>query len=307
MTGGDVGVYIQGTSATLIDCTVKDHSLSNVELLRSGPEMQLRGCKIEGGHEAGLHCCEASSAVLTDCHIFSSGMAGLAAQEAAKINLHRCTIRSGWEGGVMAMGKDTAVELQECIISFNTEVGIEAKQQACICLKKSTVRSNGTAGVLSRLEGQVHIDKCRGSDNGLAGVEVREKGIAQVNDSVLYGKSPKSAPQQNDKDCSPQSLPAFLTSHDSVGAGLFGELSWSLRLGDHLVRISNEPRCVVAVQCTGVASYYVLEARLSDIVAMARSSAARARFASASALCKRIGTASLWIRRRRSASVMQST
>lgn len=220
--GGDVGVYIQGVSATLVDCTVKNHNLSNIELLRSGPEMQLQGCKIEGGDQAGLHCCEGSIATLTDCHIFSSGMAGLAAQEAAKINLHRCTIRGGWEGGVMAMGKSTAVMLAECTVSCNTEVGIETKAHACITLTKSTVRSNGTAGILSRLEGRIQIEECQISDNGLAGIEAREMGFAQVNHSVLCGKSPKSAAQPSDDDCSRQSLPAFLASHDSVGAGLFG-------------------------------------------------------------------------------------
>jgi hypothetical protein len=220
--GGDVGVYIEGVTAVLTDCTVKDHDLSNVELLRSGAGTQLVRCRIEGGDEAGLHCCEGSSAALSSCHIVGSGMAGLVAQEAATINLCECTIRSGWEGGIMANGVNTNVVMQDSTVHFNAEVGVEAKERARVVLRKSSVRSNGTAGILSRLDGRVEIEECEISDNGLAGVEARETGFVQLASCTLSGVKP-AVLRDEDSGCSGiQSLPAFLASHDSVGAGLFG-------------------------------------------------------------------------------------
>jgi hypothetical protein len=219
--GGDVGVYIESSSAELTDCIIKGHALSNIELLQSGSATKLRGCTVEGGDEAGLHCCEGSVATLTGCIVRNSGMAGLAAQEASNIKLCRCTIQSGWEGGVMAMGEDTAVLLDESTVSYNAEVGVETKEHGRVVLHKSVIRSNGTAGVLTRLSGKAQIDECQIFDNGLAGVEAREHGIAQLASCHLSGVKP--VPQRHKtEDCLPQSLPAFLSSHDSVGSGIFG-------------------------------------------------------------------------------------
>lgn len=219
--GGDVGVYIEGSSAELTDCAVKGHALSNVELLNSGSGTKLRGCRIEGGDEAGLHCCEGSVATLTECVIHGSGMAGLAVQEASDIKLYRCTIKGGWEGGVMAMGQNTAVVLSNCTVSNNSEVGVESKEHGLVVLHKSVVCSNGTAGVLTRLSGKAQIDECTIFQNGLAGVEAREHGTAQLTSCHLSGAKPV-AQLYEAEDCLPQSLPAFLASHDSVGSGIFG-------------------------------------------------------------------------------------
>ena len=87
-------------------------------------------------------------------------------------------------------------------------------------LNNSCVRSNGTAGVLCRLESKAYLNGCQISSNGLAGVEAREASHVEMDRCTLFGAKSK---QQllDDQGCSPQSLPAFLASHDSVGAGLF--------------------------------------------------------------------------------------
>ena len=114
--GGDVGVCIESAMAVLTDCVIRGHTMSNIELLQSSSGTILTGCKIEGGDQAGLHCCERSLAEMTDCQIFGSGMAGLAASEGAAVRMCRCTIREGWEGGVMATGEGTRVTLDDCTV-----------------------------------------------------------------------------------------------------------------------------------------------------------------------------------------------
>ena len=121
----------------------------------------------------------------------------------------------------MAMGDQTTVTLDESTVGFNAEVGVEAKEHGRAVLCKSVIRSNGTDGVLARLGGAATIKGGQIFDNGLAGVEARENGVVQLLSCHLSGVIPATQLHKTE-DCSPQSLPAFLASHDSVASGTYG-------------------------------------------------------------------------------------
>jgi hypothetical protein len=172
--GGDTGVFVADSCCQLIECTVAAHQLSNIEIKGCLPGTVLRGCCIEGGEEAGLHIYDGGAALIEHTSVRGSGMAGVAVRDGSCPRLRHCVLEHGYEGGCMAMGEDTLVDLTDCVVRCNAETGAEAKDGARLTLRRCALIGNGTTGLLCRHHARVELGGCVLARNGLAAVEVRE-------------------------------------------------------------------------------------------------------------------------------------
>ncbi|MCA9142067.1 MAG: right-handed parallel beta-helix repeat-containing protein [Planctomycetales bacterium] len=216
-SGGKYGMTMVQSSATLTSCKIHDATHEGIELDGSKTVTLSAGCEIYDCGKNGISLKGGQSALaINDSTLRNNGDSGLKADDntdTSVVIVERSKFLNNGDCGAQVKG--CYLYLTNCLVAFNADEGVEAKEKGSLAVRHCTVVYNGDDGVdRDSSEATCNISSSILAFNGDNGLDFSDTRLVSHGDNLLFGNRRGNFSGSSAGSNEIQADPKFISSTD---------------------------------------------------------------------------------------------